>query len=74
MAAHTLSHTNESKPVNTAKENMERPIQLDPEYVNRKVSLPYELTIGEVTKAVSETYRLFNGVNNFLTTKGFRPL
>jgi hypothetical protein len=53
---------------------MERPTQLDSKYVNRKVSLPYGLTIDEVTTAVSETYRLFNGVNNFLITSGFRPL
>ena len=53
---------------------MERPTQLDPKYVNPKVKLPYDLTVDEVTKAVSETYRLFNGVNDFLTTSGFRPL
>jgi hypothetical protein len=53
---------------------MERPTQLDSKYINRKVNLPYDLTIDEVTTAVSETYRLFNGVNNFLTTSGFRPL
>jgi hypothetical protein len=53
---------------------MERPTQLDSKYVNCKVSLPYDLTIDEVTTAVTETYRLFNGVNNFLTTSGFRPL
>lgn len=54
--------------------DMERPTQLDPKYINQRVSLPYELTLDEVEKAVSETYRLFNGVNNFLTTSGFRPL
>ncbi|MBI3597051.1 MAG: hypothetical protein HY203_07870 [Nitrospirae bacterium] len=53
---------------------MERPAQLNPKFVNRKASLPYELTIDEVSKAVSETYRLFNGLNNFLTTSDFRPL
>jgi len=53
---------------------MERPTQLDPEYINKKVKLPYDLTVDEVTTAVSETYRLFNGVNNFLMTSGFRPL
>lgn len=53
---------------------MERHTQLDPKFLNRKVSLPYELTIDEVMKAVSETYRLFNGLNKFLTTGGFRPL
>lgn len=53
---------------------MERPTQLDPQFINAKVALPYDLTVAEVTTAVSETYRLFNGVNNFLTTSGFRPL
>ena len=53
---------------------MERPTELDPKYVNLKVKLPYDLTVTEETKAVSETYRLFNGVNDFLTTSGFRPL
>ncbi len=53
---------------------MKRPTQLDAKYINHKVKLPYDLTVVEVTKAVSETYRLFNGVNDFLTTSGFRPL
>lgn len=53
---------------------MERPIELDPKYINRNVILPYGLTIDEIKKAVSETYRLYNGVNDFLTTSGFRPL
>jgi hypothetical protein len=53
---------------------MPRPTQLDPNYINRSAKLPYGLTIDEVTKAVSETYRLFNGVNNYLETSGFRPL
>lgn len=53
---------------------MEQPNQLDPKYINSKVTLPYDLTVSEVVTAVSETYRLFNGVNNFLTTSGFRPL
>jgi len=53
---------------------MERPTELDPKYINPKVILPYGLTVDEVKKAVSETYRLYNGVNDFLTTSGFRPL
>lgn len=53
---------------------MERLIKLDPSYINHGLKLPYDLTVKEVTKAVAETYRLFNGVNNFLTTSGFRPL
>jgi len=51
--------------------DMERPTQLDTEYINRNVDLPYDLKVDEVIKAVSETYRLFNGLNNFLTTSGF---
>ena len=53
---------------------MERPTELDPKYVNPQVKLPYDLTVDEARKAVSETYRLFNGINDFLTTSGFRPL
>ncbi len=53
---------------------MKRSTLLDQKYVNPKVKLPYNLTVDEVKKAVSETYRLFNGVNNFLKTSGFRPL
>jgi hypothetical protein len=53
---------------------MERPTQLDLRYINRNVILPYNLTIDEVSKAVSETHRLFNGLNDFLTSNGFRPI
>ena len=53
---------------------MERPTQLDNEYINRKVDLPYDLKVDEVIMAVSETNRLFSGLNDFLTTSGFRPL
>ena len=53
---------------------MKRPVKLDPRYINQKIKLPYGLTVAEISKAVSETYRLFNGVNDFLTTSGFRPL
>jgi len=53
---------------------MEGPTQLDSKYINREVSLPYVLTIDEVATAVSETYRLFSGLNKFLTTSSFRPL
>jgi len=56
------------------KENMQVRTQLHPKFINRKASLPYGLTIDEVTQAVSETYRLFNGLNKFLTSSGFRPL
>ena len=54
--------------------NLENLSQLDPRYINRKVALPYDFTVGEVAEAVSETYRLFNGLNNYLTTNRFRPL
>lgn len=53
---------------------MTRPNQLDPQYVNRRVVLPYDLKVEEVEKAVAETYRLFHGLNDFLVNGGFRPL
>jgi hypothetical protein len=53
---------------------MKRPAKLTPQFVNRNAALPYQLTIEEVEKAVAETYRLFSGLNDFLTTSGFRPL
>lgn len=53
---------------------MERPTQLNTDYINLKVKLPYDLTVDEVSKAISETYRLFNGLNSYLRTSGFRPL
>ena len=53
---------------------MERPTELESKYINWSVTLPYDLTVDEVAKAVSETYRLFNGLNGYLTTSGFRPL
>lgn len=53
---------------------MTRPNQLDSQYVNRHVVLPYDLKVGEVEKAVAETYRLFHGLNDFLVEGGFRPL
>ena len=53
---------------------MDRPTRLDSRYVNRQVALPYGLTVGEVEEAVSETYRLFHGVNDYLVGGGFRPL
>lgn len=53
---------------------MDRPTKLDPRYVNRRVSLPYGLTVGEIEEAVAETYRLFHGLNDFLVGGGFCPL
>lgn len=53
---------------------MKRPAKLIPQFVNRNTALPYQLTIEEVEKAVAETYRLFSGLNDFLTASGFRPL
>ena len=53
---------------------MTRPTQLDPRYVNRRVLIPYDLKVGEVEKAVAETYRLFHGLNDFLLGSDFRPL
>jgi hypothetical protein len=52
---------------------MTRPIQLDTTYVNRSVELPYGLQVSEVEKGVAETYRLFNGINDFLIQGGFDP-
>ncbi len=57
-----------------SKENMNRPTRLEPKYINRHAALPYHLTIDEVSKAISETHRLFNGLNDYLTNSGFRPL
>ncbi|MEK7729336.1 MAG: hypothetical protein AAB354_13060 [candidate division KSB1 bacterium] len=54
--------------------SMTHPTQLDPIYLNKKVILPYELTVNEIEMAVAETYRLFNGLNDYLTSSGFRPL
>jgi hypothetical protein len=51
-----------------------RPAQLDSRYVNRAVPLPYGLTVSEVESATAETYRLFHGLNDYLTESGFRPL
>jgi hypothetical protein len=53
---------------------MDRPTRLDSRYVNRQLALPYGLTVGEVEEAVSETYRLFHGINDYLVGGGFRPL
>ena len=53
---------------------MERSTRLDSRYVNRGVTLPYGLTVGEVEEAVAETYRLFHGINDYLVDGGFRPL
>jgi hypothetical protein len=53
---------------------MERSTRLDSRYVNRGVTLPYDLTVGEVEEAVAETYRLFHGINDYLVDGGFRPL
>ena len=53
---------------------MDRPTRLDPRYINRQVTLPYGLTISEIERAVAETYRLFHGLNDYLTENGFRPL
>lgn len=53
---------------------MTRPTQLDPQYVNRRISLPYGLRIDEVEKAVAETYRLLHGLNDYLVGAGFMSL
>lgn len=53
---------------------MTRPTQLDPQFVNRGASLPYDLRIDEVEKAVAETYRLLHGLNDYLVGAGFLSL
>jgi hypothetical protein len=53
---------------------MDRPNRLDSRYINRRVTLPYELTVAEIEEAVAETYRLFHGLNDYLIGGGFRPL
>ena len=53
---------------------MDRPTRLDSHYINRRVALPYGLTISEVEEAVAETCRLFHGLNDYLIGGGFRPL
>lgn len=52
----------------------ERPTKLYPQYVNRAVQLPYDIQVSELETAVSDTYRLFSGINDFLEGAGFRPL
>lgn len=53
---------------------MTRPTALDPQYVNRRASLPYGLRVDEVEKAVAETYRLLHGLNDYLVGAGFLSL
>ncbi len=53
---------------------MERLTHLDPRYINRRVVLPYGLTVQEIEQAVAETYRLYHGLNDYLVANGFHPL
>lgn len=53
---------------------MNRPTQLDPRYINRRVVLPYGLKASEIGQAVAETYRLFHGLNDYLIANGFSRL
>lgn len=48
--------------------------ELDGRYVNWGAELPYGLRTAEIVVAVRETYRLFHGINEFLLSKGYRPL
>ena len=48
--------------------------ELDPRYVNHAASLPYGLSVSQVAEGVRETYRLFDGINNYLVSNQFRPL
>lgn len=47
---------------------------LDSDYVNHATTLPYGLTVAQVAEGVAETYRLYDGINRFLASSGFRPL
>jgi hypothetical protein len=47
--------------------------KLDSQFVNKRAILPYGLTVTEVESSISETYRLYDGLNAFLTSNGFRP-
>lgn len=47
---------------------------LDARYVNHATTLPYGLTVAQVAEGVAETYRLYDGINRFLASSGFRPL
>lgn len=53
---------------------MPAPTRLNPKYINSKVDLPYGLRVTHVDRAVSETYRLFHGLNSYLLENGFLPL
>ncbi len=47
---------------------------LDSRYVNHATTLPYGLTVSQVADGVRETYRLYDGINRYLVSAGFRPL
>jgi hypothetical protein len=47
---------------------------LDSKYVNHATALPYGLTVSQVADGVHETYRLYDGINRYLVSAGFRPL
>jgi hypothetical protein len=51
-----------------------RPTELDVRYVNPLVRLLYDLKVSEVQLAVAWTYRLLNGLNEYLVQDGFHPL
>jgi len=47
---------------------------LDSRYLNHAAALPYGLTVAQVAEGVRETYRLYDGINRFLASSGFRRL
>lgn len=47
---------------------------LDNRYVNQQVSLPHGLTVPQIAEGIKETYRLLDGINNYLINSDFRPL
>jgi hypothetical protein len=50
------------------------PSSLLPQYLNRSVMLPYGVTAEHIADAVSDTYRLYHGLNKYLSDNGFRRL
>lgn len=48
--------------------------RFNPQHINPNAQLPYGLKVEEIEKAVSETYRLFYGLNRYLEQAGFRRM
>ena len=50
------------------------PRGLNLRYINRRVSMPYGLTVFQVAEGTRETYRLVDGINSYLVRDGFEAL